>query len=174
MNADQVAFMFNAQQTNTLECVTKMTRPTDDDFQTLFLACWPHLTFALNKHAYAGDTPEDKEAAKALLKAVVRFTYYSKTGEERDSLQQLVIVACEITGNSGNGKWFSNEYQTSPHSCWQYNASQLPGAYMGSTGLSKQFSWTAAELDTKLCFMRSFLEPYQHVASRHGSPFTYT
>ena len=32
-NADQVAYMCNAEQTNTLECVTSMTRPTDDDIR---------------------------------------------------------------------------------------------------------------------------------------------
>ena len=103
-NADQVAYMFNAEQTNTLECVISMTRPDNEDLQTLFLSCWPHLAFALRKRKYAGDTSEQKAKAKLLMKDVVKCIYYSKTGEERDSLQDLVRVACEITGNSGNWK----------------------------------------------------------------------
>ena len=57
---------------------------------------------------------------------------------KRDSLQDLVRVACEITGNSANWKWFLKEYQTSPHSCWHYSASQLPGA-MGNDNPLESF-----------------------------------
>lgn len=157
-NADQVVYMFNAEQTNTVECVISMTRPTDDDFQTLFLTCWPHLAFALNKRAYAGDTPEKKDVAKLLMEEVVRCIYYSKTGEERDSLQDLVRVTCEISGNSGNGKWFLNEYQTSPHSCWQYSASQLPGA-MGDDNPLERFwrSFKAVFMDSCRCGHKALL-----------------
>ena len=47
-------------------------------------------------------------------------------------------MACEITGNSENWKWFLKEYQTTPHSCWHYSASQLPGA-MGNDNPLESF-----------------------------------
>ena len=102
-----------------------MTRPTDDEFRTLFLTCF---VFALGKRAYEGSTTEDRLHAQVLMKDVVRFIYYSKTGEERDGLYELVATACEVTGNAANGQWFAAEYQTGPHSCWHYSASLLTGA----------------------------------------------
>ena len=127
-NAAQVAHMFNAQLTSTQDHLIKMTRPTDEDFSTLFLTCWVHLVFALGKRKYEGTTVEERLHAQVFMSDVVRFIYYSKTGEERDSLYELVAMACEITGNAANGEWFAGEYQTTPHSCWHYSASLLPGA----------------------------------------------
>ena len=127
-NAMQVAHMFNAEHKNEQEFMIRMTRPADAEYATVFLTCWVHLTFALGKRSYEGTTVEDRLHAECLMKDVVRFIYYNKTGEERDRLPALVSMACEITGNAANGEWFAGEYQTSPHSCWQYSASMLPGA----------------------------------------------
>ena len=157
-NVDQVAYMFNAEQTDILECVTSMTRPDNEDLQTLFLSCWPHLAFALRKRKYAGDTSEQKAEAKLLMKEVVKCIYYSKTGDERDSLHHLVRVACEITGNSGNSEWFRKEYQTTPHSCWHYSASQLPGA-MGNDNPLESFwkKFKTILMDSCRCGHRALL-----------------
>jgi hypothetical protein len=127
-NAWQVANMFNAQHTNEQDFIIRMTRPEDEEHATVFLTCWVHLLFALGKRPYEGTTAEEKLHAEVFMQDVVRFIYYSKTSEERDSLHALVGLACEITGNTANGEWFAGEYQASPHSCWQYSASMLPGA----------------------------------------------
>ena len=95
-----------------------MTRPTDEEFSIVFLTCCVHLIFALGKRAYEGTTIEDRLHAQVLMGDVVRFIYYSKTGEQRDSPHELVGMACEIIGNAANGEWFAGEYQTSPHPCW--------------------------------------------------------
>ena len=127
-NAMQVAHMFNAEHKNEQEFMIRMTRPADAQYATVFLTCWVHLTFALGKRSYEGTTPEERLHAQRLMQDVVRFMYYSKTDEERDTLHSLVSMACEITGNAANGEWFAAEYQTSPHYRWQYSASMLPGA----------------------------------------------
>ena len=103
-NAMQVAHMFNAEHTNEQEFIIQMTRPTDEEYATVFLTCWVHLLFALGKRSYQGTTVEGRLHGECLMKDVVRSIYYSKTGEERDSLHVLAGMACEITGNAANGE----------------------------------------------------------------------
>ena len=88
-NAMQVARMFNAEHTNEQEFIIQMTRPKDEEYATAFLTCWVHLLFALGKCSYQGTIVEDRLHVEGLMKDVVRFIYYSKTGEERHSLHAL-------------------------------------------------------------------------------------
>ena len=127
-HAPQVANQFNARHDSQEACIISATRPDSDEYRTIFMTCYTHLTFKLEEQKYQGESVEQKDIARKFIKQATKSIYYSSTGEERDWLWELVFMASALTHNTDIGLWFQEQYQQPPWSCWQYTASGLPGA----------------------------------------------
>jgi hypothetical protein len=117
-HAPQVANQFYARHDSQEPHIISATRPDSDEYRTIFMTCYTHLTFKLAEQKYQGESVEQKEIARKFLKQATESIYYSSTGEEGDWLWDLVVMASALTHNIDIGSWFQEQYQQPPWSCW--------------------------------------------------------
>ena len=146
-HAPQVANQPNARHDRQGAHIISATRPDFEEYRTIFMTCYTHLTFKLKGQKYQGESVEQRGVARLYIKRASKSIYYSSTGGERDWLWELMFMISALTRNTDTGLWFREQYQQPPWPCWQYTASGLPGA-SGNNNLHESF-WK----QYKTCFL---------------------